>query len=407
MELAAVATPCAGAGGSGASTDRGSVTQERVQELFVHHFKEIITPCFELMTREYTGIVDEETRCLKPGIFYNNDYAVAFRKVEGTITYAGIPGGDPKKIETMLRRNGYFYSAMGPKEFWERIRGDFIGGWSYDSLIMKEGDFSPSKAVKALQQTTTFLDCAGVQILAEHLVLIDVWGEEGFDEIIRAQAPKRLQIGSCPNPEAFDISTLVMDKIPRKYPSSITGRLPKDLIIGQTYYLANIPEYTKKHPDGCSMGMNLIYLGEGKFTGFGLNSEGMTLLEVAQSLRDDYNKPPIDPRLLLTDAVIAERPPFQYTLAVGSGRDRREISTSLEHCRHLVELGKDGFGFSMEEIRSQLIPFLERQKAELARHTLTMDEFMLKNPFFQEGSHFLLMSAEKVNRLFRDRVGRK
>lgn len=61
----------------------------------------------------------------------------------------------------------------------------------------------------------------------------------------------------------------------------------KDLIPGDWVYFKNFPDYGAKHPGGFWTGEHTMYLGDGKFQGFGTGVS--TEAEINQKLLDNYN----------------------------------------------------------------------------------------------------------------------
>ncbi|MGZ5442173.1 MAG: hypothetical protein ACXW5U_10650 [Thermoanaerobaculia bacterium] len=62
----------------------------------------------------------------------------------------------------------------------------------------------------------------------------------------------------------------------------------KDLLPGDWVYFKNLPDYSVKHPGGAWSGEHTMYLGNGKFRGFGVGEESDA--DLNKKLLDEYNK---------------------------------------------------------------------------------------------------------------------
>jgi hypothetical protein len=60
-----------------------------------------------------------------------------------------------------------------------------------------------------------------------------------------------------------------------------------DLLPGDWVYFLNVPDYLSKHPGGYWMGEHALYMGNNKFSGFGLS--GLTNDEMLAKLLEHYN----------------------------------------------------------------------------------------------------------------------
>src|SRR5690606_17070645 len=60
------------------------------------------------------------------------------------------------------------------------------------------------------------------------------------------------------------------------------------LRVGQKVYIQNTPLYLFRHPEGIAQGENLIYLGRGRFCGFGLASHSYKEKDIKEILYNNF-----------------------------------------------------------------------------------------------------------------------
>lgn len=303
------------------------LTEGALQALVIRHFRDLIAPFYQrsqmLKRGEFLRAVS-----LKPsGIWYANRYAEALAALKET----PIPVREAMKpasaLHHSLREAGFFYKSMASAQFWENVPNPTTEtGMSYATLRLKEG-VSPSAAYRSFVGRLSFLDCAQIVDVSLAFALIEIYGEERFDAILSHFTP--LVLGVLDEvPGSFNISKIFSASVPAVFPASLGESCP-EWRTGQTYYLKNAPGYTERHPHGDVVGINLIYLGEGLFTGFGLNPEGVTLRQVASMFLEEYNAEPISPALVVPSAVAQAFGPPRMDLQFGPS----VLQVTLEEAR--------------------------------------------------------------------------
>lgn len=268
-----------------------NLNQEIVNKLCAHYFTTIVNSNHERLQEASTNPASAVS---KPGMWCANDYAKLLKDLKDTeITYNGI-SSTASKIYTMLKELGMFTTRMGSRSYWANVKDpSTICGLSLTEMELKKG-VSPSAAFKSFFKEVCFVDCNVTYDIAEGLTLIELIGEEAFDNCIKALGTFRL--GSN-NPKFTPLRSYFYD---HPIPLNITIDGPFDALeIGQFVYIQNHPLYTTKHLFGVSRGYNLIYLGDGKFTCFDLPPKGLTLREIALILLNEYNSQPIEADLVI------------------------------------------------------------------------------------------------------------
>ena len=148
----------------------------------------------------------------------------------------------------------------------------------------------PSDAINAVleKEAKTSLECNSMMVAIQYKGILDALGEETFNRIFSAQdvaiAPaEKLSSGRNDHPliERFYESVRV-----RVSP----GKETDDLVPGDWVYFAGHPKYDKWDRNGAWRGENALYVGDGKFSGFGLyngDSQVITHDEIIKVLQDE------------------------------------------------------------------------------------------------------------------------
>jgi hypothetical protein len=153
--------------------------------------------------------------------------------------------------------------------------------------------------------------------------------------------------------------------------------------VGQTYYLKNAQGYKERHSHGEASGMNLIYLGDGLFTGFGLDPEGVTLERVASMLFDEYNKEPIKADLLVPKKILKALEVRRVELLIAGKR----VQLTLEEVR-AIAAAPGG-----EDMR-RVLPQVEKILAPVRQ--LTRAEFDAQDLFVRDAVSFRIARLDRV-----------
>ena len=345
------------------------ITDESLNQLFLYHFQELIGPYYVAAQQIKDGHVYEalESSDGVRGIFYGNTFAKALvslgnQEISVRAKSGAVNKMAASKLHTTLKDNYFFYISKGSSAHWERLTKSEVkrkyriysdinpSPWRINGLRLKSGA-SPSRGFQSFASSLSFLDCENIIHVAIALTLIDIFGEETFDRVfqngIDLGIPGHLFFASF-----CDAGTL--PKI-----DSLDFDFDAVLKPGETFYLSNVSHYSKKHPHGNAQGFNLVYLGENRFTGLGLPPEGMTLREIAETLRAKYNETPIDPRILLPERDVIN---YFETITVPIGGKQTIIPHNIadliiEKATHTFS---NGLTLTTQQIRDELLPGLEQ-----------------------------------------------
>ena len=168
-------------------------------------------------------------------------------------------------------------------------RGDPPDGWLDPKYWDKVGFFqfllmlgaTPAPAVRSIfASKDNVLECNSAMVAVEYGSMLDTMGNNAFNGRVVGNliiSPYHLPPGDRDQHPLFKegmIETV-----------AIAGT--KDLIPGDWVYFRNIADYLTKHPNGVWSGEHTLYLGDGKFQGFGTTvvTEG----EMRQTLLENYN----------------------------------------------------------------------------------------------------------------------
>ncbi|HEX7836383.1 MAG TPA: DUF4157 domain-containing protein [Kofleriaceae bacterium] len=161
---------------------------------------------------------------------------------------------------------------LDPK-FWDK-KGFYL-------FTLKPGA-KPADAVRSIfDNKDNVLECNSTMVAIEYRSMLETMGEKKFNAKFSSGglviSPHHVPMpdgGKHPLHEQG-----MIDEV------TITGA--KDLIPGDWVYFRNFPDYGAKHPGGFWTGEHTMYLGDGKFQGFGTGVS--TEAEINQKLLDNYN----------------------------------------------------------------------------------------------------------------------
>lgn len=333
------------------------------------------------------------------GVWYGTQYATFLDAVgDREIPVRGTTTEKATTLSRQLREAGYFLAPRGPKDFWSNVNAPTGHGIKYLSLIVIKEGVLPSDAYKALGTKLTILDCEQTVEAAITIAALRALGDERFNEVAKKESKGRFfAIGEGGREETIycRLVNVFTNRIALPPPLSF-NLIPRELKPGHTYYLANHENYRIKHLFGSANGMNLIYLGENKFTGFGLNPEGVTLEEVALSLLEEYNAAPLRPDLIREEA-LKDHSAITYTFEAFG----RVLKCTLEQARDFAR-GISPPIISQEEWAT-ILPCLEEQQKmrkekerELADHKIGQEDFFKTTKFFSSLTICSRLSLDKI-----------
>lgn len=272
-------------------------TNKKVTESFLKAMHTTVKDNFERM-QSY----EKDSSLLEKGCFYRADYSIAL-KTKGQM-----------KRWTHMAEKGYFLHGYAPPTFMKTYSSADQKesaaatttsvkpfSHSYGRFFPNNG-ISPSEALKGLQTGLVLTGCAEVYEMAFYQALLEILGDK-FDALFGADscAPFFIKCGREVSPISLLRCTVDIPKL-------------QDLKPGHLIYIPSTDKYPHKHPLGSGRGMNLVCIEGGphpKFIGFGLDPKGVTLLQVIEWLRADYNSKPLTPADLSTAAYTPQANAFE------------------------------------------------------------------------------------------------
>lgn len=330
------------------------ITDEQLTDRVIQKVQELVAPFYERMEMIKRGKARGAASLVPHGIWYQNAYASALKKSGKHSVYFEGKGVSAHALYERLRGEGYFTIPRGCKKYWTNVVDETsLCGESMAIIRMKEG-VSPTEAYKSLATGCSFLSCHTVLSVAVALVVIDLLGKKAFDAIGH-------KYPYLTGERDKDLVSIVQRKIDLK-----VGEKPK----GTFCYLYNANTYTLKHPHGDAGGIHLIYIGNAKFIGFGLNPEGVTLEEANSVLLEEYNKTPLTSEEILPDEAIIrydERPFIAFKIQDGYANKEFITRVPLREVELLANGEKEcPYGISKEKYASS-IPGLLAQLADIEK----------------------------------------
>lgn len=259
-------------------------TQGAVNALVLEKFKEVICSANESLSGYKTN-----QEYLKKGYWYGNDYAIALHEKE-----------DYEQIEKFKNNMGFFHGH--PPDKMEHTNNPNIStGKNIYGYTLKKG-CKPSEALRSIRETVCFIDCLEAVEIAYYDALLEILGEERFDEIFSREESR------------FALSTLLyetplapgrLSKIEKS--KKLDAAFFSSIRKGEKVFFLNIAKYGFKHIDGVDQGYHCICSEEFenqegvRFVAFGLPTEGVSEEEICQYLVNAYNRDPIDRTVLYND----------------------------------------------------------------------------------------------------------
>ena len=141
----------------------------------------------------------------------------------------------------------------------------------------------PADAIRSIFETKdNVLECNSTMVAIEYRSMLGTMGDDAFNK--RFPGGKGLIISPhhVPMPDGSSHPIHEQGMI-----DTVTISGVKDLLPGDWVYFKNIADYGAKHPGGFWTGEHTMYLGDGKFQGFGTSVSTET--EIVKKLLDNYN----------------------------------------------------------------------------------------------------------------------
>ena len=167
------------------------------------------------------------------------------------------PDSDPKEYD----------GGKAPEKYWEKT------GWYTFALKKAE---SASEAIDAMFTGPTILECLSTTKLIFMRSIKETIGAKAFDKAYGEKGKDNQSLIVTATGQSQLDEFLVSETIK-----------PDDLKVGDWGYFHNHPKYLIKHPTGFWQGENAVYMGGGKWSGFG--ASGKTQRQMINALKGAYN----------------------------------------------------------------------------------------------------------------------
>ena len=141
------------------------------------------------------------------------------------------------------------------------------------------GGPEPSEVIGSIfkEGANSQLDCLGMMLAVQYRAMLQVLGRKRFDRAFGERGSHSIYLHS----QMYLSDSGLIRKIPIQ--------ASRDLRRGDWVYFQNFPEYSILNPRGYWAGLHALYVGNGRFTGFGL-ARPMTAEDIHQTLIDQYAK---------------------------------------------------------------------------------------------------------------------
>jgi hypothetical protein len=338
----------------------------KFEDRFIEIFQRLVRPFYRAQSLPALEAVS-----IKPsGIWYANAYSAKLLELGDTPVPVKDKMIPASKIHSSLRERGFFYHLMAPSKYWSNLdHPPSLTGKHFTTLVMNKG-VSAREAFESFEKQLSFLDCNLTVQVAIALVISEFLGKEIFDEL----ALKMGEIRLGTDPDKFLL--MFMKFVKFSPPSSLLDPL-HSLVKSQQYYIRNTTMYTKKHIHGVAAGYHLIYMGNSKFMGLGLDPSGVTLAEIAKVLFEEYNADPIDEETIM--------PTGKGTDFIGiRTMDTDEITRVSFNQIKALSKGQDlPKGLSQEMVDS-FLPMIRAKEEERRALKMTKEQFLTETDFFRD-----------------------
>lgn len=259
-----------------------SSTQIEVEDVLELKIQELVVDKFTAIVRESSeraATFKNDPDILKKGFWYANTHYQALKQIKAL------------DILTVLREHDCFYEGLPPNGFTEVEDPDYLNGIRILSYRLKEG-MKPSEALRSIRESLCYIDCQMAIEMAYYEVLLDLLGEDKFNDYFRFDGEHPLAL----DPDIF--STPLQDFI-------ISTPCPlAEMRRGDQRYFANDPLYCSRHLHGEAQGYHTLCIQtnpELKFTAFGLSPDGLTEDELFDVCVEDFNQRPLGLNSIVTN----------------------------------------------------------------------------------------------------------
>jgi hypothetical protein len=178
--------------------------------------------------------------------------------------------GAPHRLDTA------YWDNVGPTQF--KVKTPLPSGKQPSDAI--ESIFRPGADNR--------LECNSLMVAVQYRAMLKTLGAENFNK--KFPGGQGIIISPHHQPPSGVSSHPIWEKHLFK---EITISGEKDLLPGDWVYFKNFEDYTAKHPGGVWAGEHALYMGNGKYQGFGprtfAGGKSLTKAELEKELCDQYN----------------------------------------------------------------------------------------------------------------------
>ncbi|HYP41731.1 MAG TPA: hypothetical protein VEX13_15345 [Chloroflexia bacterium] len=180
--------------------------------------------------------------------------------------------------------SGVWYEHHYKAEHEDKWKDEYEGGYAPPDAFTKTAPMtwqlnagvSASAAIQAWLNGLTIAECGSVLVAVQLDALRQTIGNRRFDELFGS---KNTEVK--PKIRLLVISSNHLDALPEQF-----LKVPEEPEVGQKFYFQNVRGYHMRHPAGAFAGENAVYVGGGKWKGFGLPPS--TLKQMQGHLYDAY-----------------------------------------------------------------------------------------------------------------------
>jgi hypothetical protein len=240
-----------------------------------------------------------------PVLLYNM-VSAAYQDVDVTL-HAGIAAKMQEVNNGGTADTGVHYPFNYRANYAARWQEDYANGYANAAYFQRTAapstwDLRPgqraSQAIQAWLTGLTIAECASTLVAIQLDGARRTLGDAEFD---RRFGPAAADV--APTVQRLHISGDISECLPEGW---LTGAGTDEnggpiLAVGAKYFFGNHSAYNRKHPDGFFQGENCVHMGNGQWSGFGV--ENHTTAEMYALMRDQYNlaRTEGDYRLILTN----------------------------------------------------------------------------------------------------------
>lgn len=240
--------------------------QQKISTLVVEKFQQLIT---EYNTRKAN--YKNDVKVLDKGFWYQNEYLECLKEKHQN-----------QRLEWFRNKNA-FYHGFPPKGFEHICDHSTYTGKRLNGYVIKKGT-PASEGLKSIKESLCFIDCQEAIEIAYYEALLEILGEEKFNQVFSADGNNPLCL-DC------DIGNTPLRNFLKEETNPSLSFNPGDEV-----GFINVPLYSNKHPNGELSGFHSLCIQSkpvAKYLAFGLSSEGATEEEIYDLFVQAFNEKPL------------------------------------------------------------------------------------------------------------------